>query len=83
MTDDNPRSEDPKSIATQIVAGMQARPIIIHDRTRAIDWAIHLALPQDWVVIAGKGHETTQQIGDRFKLHDDRLLVRDFLGLAA
>lgn len=83
VTDDNPRSEDPKSIATQIVAGMQARPIIIHDRTRAIDWAIHLALPQDWVVIAGKGHETTQQIGDRFKLHDDRLLVRDFLGLAA
>lgn len=83
VTDDNPRSENPGAIATEIVAGMPARPIIIHDRTRAIDWSIHLALPQDWVVIAGKGHETTQQIGDRYRPHDDRLLVRNFLGLAA
>ncbi len=83
LTNDNPRSEDPRAIAVDIVGGMPVRPIVIHDRVRAIDWSIHLALPQDWVLIAGKGHETTQQFHDRATPHDDRHVVRDLLGVAA
>ena len=83
VTNDNPRSEDPRTIAEEIISGMSNRPIVIHDRARAIDWSIHLALPQDWVLLAGKGHETTQQIGDQFLPHDDRHLVQDLMRMAA
>ena len=65
ITDDNPRTEDPKLIVQDIIAGI-TRPhkaIIEHDRSRAIAHAISCAKPDDIVLIAGKGHETTQQIG--------------------
>ena len=83
VTDDNPRHELAKSITDQIVAGMAQTPRVINDRAQAIEWAIEHAAPGDWVLIAGKGHETTQQVGDKFVDLDDRSIVSECLGVAA
>jgi len=68
VTSDNPRSEDPDSIIDDIVAGMtncgaKARRVV--DRREAIDLASRMARPGDALVVAGKGHENYQIIGDR------------------
>ncbi len=77
VTNDNPRSEDPARIADAIVAGMAgAAPRVELDRRAAIALAIDEAAPGDVVVIAGKGHETYQIIGDRVAAFDDRDEVR-------
>jgi len=63
VTSDNPRSEDPHAIIGQIVAGLGARPAeAIEDRQVAIFTAVHHARPGDVVLLAGKGHETYQEI---------------------
>ena len=73
VTSDNPRSEDPQTIIDEIVAGCDpdASVTVEADRARAIALAIAQAAPGDLVVIAGKGHETTQKIGDRTLPFDD------------
>jgi len=66
VTNDNPRSEMPAAIIAEIVAGT-ARPeraIVIEDRAAAIAWAIREAASDDVVLIAGKGHENYQLLGD-------------------
>lgn len=64
VTSDNPRSESPEAILQQIAEGMESAPArMLTDRAAAIDAAIELAAPGDLVLIAGKGHETTQEIG--------------------
>ena len=83
VTDDNPRHEVARSITDQIVAGMTQIPHVINDRVRAIEWAIEHAAKDDWVLVAGKGHETTQQVGDSFLEMDDRSIVSECLGVAA
>lgn len=83
VTDDNPRHETPQHITDQIVAGMKQAPRVINDRVRAIQWAIEHATADDWVLVAGKGHETTQQVGDEFFAMDDRSIVSECLGVAA
>lgn len=70
VTSDNPRSEDPLAIIDEIVASM-SEPIVEPDRAAAIRAAVRDAAPGDVVVIAGKGHETTQTIGDRVVDFDD------------
>jgi UDP-N-acetylmuramoyl-L-alanyl-D-glutamate--2,6-diaminopimelate ligase len=67
ITDDNPRTEDPEGIVQDILAGIKDRSKVevIHDRRKAIERAIELAQPGDFVLIAGKGHETTQTLKDR------------------
>ncbi|WP_026607084.1 UDP-N-acetylmuramoyl-L-alanyl-D-glutamate--2,6-diaminopimelate ligase [Methylocapsa acidiphila] len=67
VTDDNPRSEDPAAIRKAILAGAGNRENVqeIADRAAAISQAIALLEPGDGLVIAGKGHETGQIIGDR------------------
>lgn len=67
VTDDNPRTEDPEVIVEHILSGISDRSKVevIHDRRRAIERAIELAQPGDFVLIAGKGHETTQTLKDR------------------
>ncbi|MBI3562684.1 MAG: UDP-N-acetylmuramoyl-L-alanyl-D-glutamate--2,6-diaminopimelate ligase [Gammaproteobacteria bacterium] len=67
ITSDNPRHEDPLQIIQQIQAGLTASKaaLIESDRRLAIRQVLALASPQDLVLIAGKGHETYQQIGDQ------------------
>lgn len=83
VTSDNPRSEDPAAIAEAVVAGTAGhRDVRVElDRRAAIELAVAEARPGDLVVVAGKGHETTQTIGDRVLPFDDRLVVREVLGL--
>ncbi len=74
VTSDNPRSEDPASIAREVSAGMGAnngRWAVILDRAEAIHEAIGRARPGDLVLIAGKGHETYQVFADRTVDFDD------------
>jgi len=80
VTSDNPRSEDPGAIIDQIVAGLPAAPVesagrfaVVQDRRRAIRCAIAGADRGDVVVIAGKGHETYQEIAGTRHPFDDRL----------
>jgi UDP-N-acetylmuramoyl-L-alanyl-D-glutamate--2,6-diaminopimelate ligase len=67
VTDDNPRSEDPASIRRAILAGVAGRPNVreIGDRGTAIAAAIAKLESGDVLLIAGKGHETGQIVGDR------------------
>jgi UDP-N-acetylmuramoyl-L-alanyl-D-glutamate--2,6-diaminopimelate ligase len=73
VTDDNPRSEQPAQIRKEIIAGaVGAREI--GDRAKAIATAVQMMAPGDVVLVAGKGHETGQIIGDRivpFSDHDE------------
>jgi len=79
VTNDNPRSEDPRAIADQIAAGSR-RPLTVElDRRAAIAAAIAAARPGDLVLIAGKGHETTQTIGGRVLPFDDRRVAAELL----
>ena len=80
VTNDNPRSEDPAAIAAEIVAGAPGRGLVIElDRRAAIEAAIAAARPGDVVLIAGKGHETTQTIGTHVFPFDDRTVARETL----
>ena len=65
VTNDNPRSEDPNDIASQITEGLSSKVEVILDRYNAIQHAIASAKPGDAVVIAGKGHEIGQVFADR------------------
>ncbi|MBL8377205.1 MAG: UDP-N-acetylmuramoyl-L-alanyl-D-glutamate--2,6-diaminopimelate ligase [Burkholderiales bacterium] len=63
LTSDNPRGEAPEDIVAQIAAGAAARvPAIELDRARAIGTALMAAAGEDVILIAGKGHETTQEV---------------------
>jgi UDP-N-acetylmuramoyl-L-alanyl-D-glutamate--2,6-diaminopimelate ligase len=62
ITSDNPRSEDPRAIIDEIAAGAHARYHVEPDRARAIFHAVHEARHGDVVLIAGKGHESYQEI---------------------
>lgn len=80
VTSDNPRSEDPHAIIDEVVAGAPDAGFLIEaDRRAAIALALRSAAPGDIVVIAGKGHETTQVIGDREIPFDDRSVALDLL----
>jgi UDP-N-acetylmuramoyl-L-alanyl-D-glutamate--2,6-diaminopimelate ligase len=78
VTTDNPRSEDPLAIIDQITSGIPegASAIVEPDRAAAIGRAIDAAGRGDVVVVAGKGHETTQEIDGRFVPFDDREVAR-------
>lgn len=83
VTSDNPRSEDPAEIIRQILAGSGAsdgdsRIVAEPDRARAIAHALENASKGDVVIIAGKGHETTQEIAGVKHPFDDRETVRRF-----
>ena len=73
VTSDNPRGEDPHSIIEQVLDGIPAaRAEAIEDRQVAIFSAIHHARPGDVVLLAGKGHETYQEIAGVRHPFDDR-----------
>ena len=79
VTSDNPRSEDPRAIIEEILAGAEAELEVEPDRREAIARAIEAAAPGDVVVIAGKGHEQGQQFRDRTVPFDDREVAREAL----
>ncbi len=88
VTSDNPRSEDPEAIIASIVAGipdhLRHRLVeVVEDRRSAIDVAIGRARSGDVVLVAGKGHETTQTVGDVVLPFDDRETARELLGVRA
>jgi UDP-N-acetylmuramoyl-L-alanyl-D-glutamate--2,6-diaminopimelate ligase len=82
-TSDNPRSEDPEAILAEVERGLAAsgatKYLKIADRREAIRTATELANPGVVVVIAGKGHETAQVIGDRALPFDDRLVAAELV----
>jgi len=81
VTSDNPRSEKPQAIADEIVSGFSSleKVTVELDRRSAIALAIGEARPGDVVVIAGKGHETYQIIGDVTRPFDDREVAAEIL----
>ncbi len=81
LTSDNPRDEDPASIAADVQRGANdnAQWCVQLDRRAAIKLALHEAAPSDVVVIAGKGHETVQEVGDAHIDFDDANVVRELL----
>jgi UDP-N-acetylmuramoyl-L-alanyl-D-glutamate--2,6-diaminopimelate ligase len=85
-TSDNPRSEDPEAILADVERGLAAsgatKFLRIADRRQAIRAAIDLANPGTVVVIAGKGHETSQVIGGREEPFDDRAIVAELAARA-
>lgn len=83
LTSDNPRKEDPEAILAEMKAGLDAssRYLCIADRREAIKAAVALARPGDIVLVAGKGHETYQDVGGVKHHFDDREEVRRAMGL--
>jgi UDP-N-acetylmuramoyl-L-alanyl-D-glutamate--2,6-diaminopimelate ligase len=84
VTSDNPRSEDPAEIAAEVAAGAPVGALRVElDRRAAIAAALAEARPGDAVLIAGKGHETTQTFADRTVPFDDREVARGLLAEGA
>jgi UDP-N-acetylmuramoyl-L-alanyl-D-glutamate--2,6-diaminopimelate ligase len=86
VTDDNPRSEDPAAIRAEVLAGAEsvdaAERAEVHevgDRRAAIALAVRAAVDGDTVVVAGKGHETGQEVDGTVHPFDDRVVLREEL----
>lgn len=77
VTDDNPRTENPKAIRKEILSGI-SDAIEISDRKEAIIYAIKRMEPNDILLIAGKGHENFQIIGDKKMPFNDKEIVENF-----
>ncbi len=85
ITDDNPRSEDPQSIVNDILTGLleQHRARVMAGRAQAVTNAVLQAQPDDIVLVAGKGHEDYQIVGNRRLDYSDRATVAALLGVTA
>jgi UDP-N-acetylmuramoyl-L-alanyl-D-glutamate--2,6-diaminopimelate ligase len=81
VTDDNPRTEDPARIVDDILAGITGAPplVVEHDRALAIRLALGRSLPDDVVLIAGKGHEDYQILGTGRRPFRDSQVVMEVL----
>ncbi|MCR2803703.1 UDP-N-acetylmuramoyl-L-alanyl-D-glutamate--2,6-diaminopimelate ligase [Paenibacillus soyae] len=83
VTSDNPRTEDPNRIIADIEAGLAGASVsreryqLLPDRREAIQKAVEMASPGDVVLIAGKGHETYQLVGDKVYDFDDRIEAKE------
>lgn len=80
VTDDNPRSEDPRRIREAIRSGCAGEPLDVADRREAIRAAVAAARAGDVVVIAGKGHEQGQDADGVVAPFDDRVVAAELLG---
>jgi UDP-N-acetylmuramoyl-L-alanyl-D-glutamate--2,6-diaminopimelate ligase len=79
VTSDNPRSEAPAAIATEVVAGLSTDVVVELDRAHAIELAVEQAQAGDLVLIAGKGHEQGQEAAGETTSFDDRDVAREVL----
>jgi UDP-N-acetylmuramoyl-L-alanyl-D-glutamate--2,6-diaminopimelate ligase len=86
VTDDNPRSEDPAAVRAAMLAGVddvprdrRAEVLEVGDRRAAITAAVGRARPGDTVLVAGKGHETGQEVAGTVSPFDDRVVLREAL----
>jgi UDP-N-acetylmuramoyl-L-alanyl-D-glutamate--2,6-diaminopimelate ligase len=81
VTDDNPRNESPQKIVAEILAGMRQpdKACVVHNRHAAIEYALSRASVDDLVVIAGKGHEQEQIVGNERHPFSDRHVVKQIL----
>lgn len=84
LTSDNPRTEDALAILVQLLEGAARVPerqradvLVLADRRVAIRTAVRHAAPGDTVVVAGKGHEVGQYVGEQIRPFDDRAVLRD------
>ena len=85
LTSDNPRDEDPMEIIREMQTGILPtevkKTLVLSDREEAIKTACMLSKPKDIILIAGKGHETYQEIKGIKHPFDDREVVRRMLKL--
>jgi UDP-N-acetylmuramoyl-L-alanyl-D-glutamate--2,6-diaminopimelate ligase len=81
VTTDNPRHEDPRAIAAEVIGGFTSPSDARYmpDRAAAIQYALSIAGPDDCVLVAGRGHEPLQIVGDEQKPLDDREVARRYL----
>ncbi|MBL7004294.1 MAG: UDP-N-acetylmuramoyl-L-alanyl-D-glutamate--2,6-diaminopimelate ligase [Gammaproteobacteria bacterium] len=79
ITDDNPRSEDPQQIVNDILQGCAREHHIVNDRKAAIEFAVSKANQNDTVLIAGKGHENFQIVGDKKIPFRDQVIASEAL----
>ena len=82
LTSDNPRLEQPMDILSAIEAGIKptgAPYVVIENRREAIRYAMQMGRPGDVIVLAGKGHETYQDIGGQKLPFDEKVVVRELL----
>jgi len=85
VTSDNPRSEAPEAIIEAVIAGIpeSRRALVEPDRRAAIALLLEEAAPGDVVVVAGKGHETTQEVAGVHTPFDDRQVALELLAEVA
>ena len=82
ITSDNPRTEKPEEIVKQIEEGAKktkGKYICLVDRTEAIKYAINMATKTDIIVLAGKGHETYQEINGVKNHYDEREIIKEVI----
>jgi UDP-N-acetylmuramoyl-L-alanyl-D-glutamate--2,6-diaminopimelate ligase len=84
LTSDNPRHEDPEAIMNDVWPGLRDCPKALRetDRRTAIGRGLELTRPGDALLVAGKGHETTQQVGDAKHSFHDPTVIRELLSCA-
>ena len=83
ITTDNPRTENPEQIITEIEEGIKktkGKYKVVVDRTEAIKEAIKMATKIDIIVLAGKGHETYQEINGEKHPYDERIIIKEIIG---
>ncbi len=82
VTSDNPRTEEPEAIINDILAGLEGKTKaykVICDRVEAIKWAIDKHMPNDVILLAGKGHEDYQVVGHEKHHMDEREIVAEHI----
>ena len=78
VTDDNPRRENPKKIRKDITRELDNKNYFeIGNRSKAIEFAIQNSLPNELILVAGKGHETTQDYGNKIINISDKSIIKN------
>jgi UDP-N-acetylmuramoyl-L-alanyl-D-glutamate--2,6-diaminopimelate ligase len=82
LTSDNPRGEDPNAIMDDVLPGLKGARLVVResDRREATRRALELLGPEDALLVAGKGHEDYQIIGEQRYPYSDQHVIREFLG---